>query len=233
MSDSLLAPEANNQTDGEQSTTQSAPGVDTQAAPEQTTVEPQTTTADDTTKPTPPTPADKADDGKAADKAPEGAPEVYELEVPRGVPEGFEMDKDVIDSFKGVARELDLPQDKAQKLIDSVLPTIHRRAEEQQVAIHEKWTAEAKADKGLQDGKGFDDNVETAKRAVAAYGNDALRELLQGPLGSHPEVIRFMMEVGKTVSEDTFAGGGKPGDQSVGLDADEAAQAAKLYPNSP
>lgn len=229
MTDALLA------TDTEQSkdattTPGDAANVDTQVAPEQQTqVEPETTS-----KPTEDKPAEsqtepeKKGEEKTEDK-PEGAPERYAFAVPEGMPEGFEKDPQVFDALADASRELDLTQDKAQKLVNHVLPVLHRRAEEQQAETHDKWIAEVKADPEIG-GQRLDENLGIAKRAVVAFASDGMQELLNGPLGSHPEVVRFLVKVGQTVSEDQFVSGGQAG-ESVDLN-DSAAVAKKLYPKS-
>ena len=55
-----------------------------------------------------------ADADKDQDK-PEGAPEQY---AEFALPEGFQVDTAVMDEFKGLAKELNLPQATAQKLVD-------------------------------------------------------------------------------------------------------------------
>lgn len=157
------------------------------------------------------------------------APENYEFRVPSGLPEGFELDGAVTGEIANVARELDLSQDQAQSLIDKVWPVMHRRAEEQQASLNDEWKAETRADKEIG-GQKLDENLAIAKKAIRAYGSDGLRELLNSPIGSHPEVVRFLVKVGQTVSEDSFVGGNGPG-KSVDLN-DDAAMAQVLYPNS-
>lgn len=157
----------------------------------------------------------------------EGAPAEYDLKVPKGLPEGHELDEHVLEEFSGVARELDLSQVKAQKLLDKVLPAIHRRAQEQQNELHDKWIDAAKKDSEIGGAK-FDENLATAKKAVQAYGNKELQQLLNGPIGSHPGVLRFLVKVGKTVSEDHFVARSDGVRKAIDPNDDEAA-AEKLY----
>jgi len=237
-SEALLATESPQPQDA--TTTQGeAAQVDTQPAPEQTEkpTAPDRKDVAETLYPDKPKEGEteaepKPEEGEGEEKTeeqPEGAPELYEFEVPDGLPEGFEMDEAVVDALAEVSRELDLSQTNAQKLIDKVWPVIHRRAEEQQTALHEQWNADTRADKEIG-GQKLDENLGIAKKALDAFGNDGLRELLNGPLGSHPEVVRFLWRVGQTVSEDKFVGG-KQGQASVDP-TDRAAVAKVLYPNS-
>lgn len=232
MTTPLLA-EAN-QTQGQDTAQADAATKDTQQKAEQKQDDAQQDSAGQKAKDTKPA-EQKADEGKPADEKkaddkgkPEGAPELYEFEVPKGLPDEHQLDEQVLDSFAEVARDLDLSQSKAQKLLDKVVPTIHRRAMEQQAELHTKWIEAVKADKEIG-GPKLDENLAVAKKAVKAYGSAELQQLLNGPLGSHPEVLRFLVKVGRKVSEDKFVGGNEG--QSVNLN-DEAAMAKKLYPKS-
>lgn len=220
MSDALLADDPTQTTDA--TTTQGeAAIVDTQPSSEQPT-QTETETPTETTE-------DKAAEPKTEEPA--GAPESYEqFSVPEGMPEGFELDKAVSDAIGDVSRDLGLPQDKAQQLINGVLPAWQAHQVEQETKLHDKWTAETKADEDIG-GQKLDENLGLAKQAVKAYGNEDLQTLLDGPLGSHPEVVRFLVKVGKDVSEDKFVGG-KTGAESVDLN-DETAVAKAMYPNTP
>ncbi len=164
-----------------------------------------------------------------AEPAPK-APENYEFAVPDGLPEGYELDDVVTGKIAEVAKTLDLTQEQAQSLVSEVLPVMHRRTEEQQTALNAEWVSQTKADQEIG-GQKLDENLIVAKRAVQAYGSDGLQELLNGPIGSHPEVVRFLVKIGATVSEDQFVGGEHQKGE-VDLD-DTAAVAKRLYPKSP
>lgn len=180
-------------------------------------------------------PSDKAEakpGEKPAEKpaeSPKKAPETYSFKTPRGLPEGHVVDESVSESFQKVAREFDLTNDQAQKLLDEVVPVIHRRAQEQQTEIHNKWVEAVKADKVIG-GEKLNENLAVAKRFVSAYGDDELKQLLNGPLGSNPALLRAFFKAGKTVSPEKFVAGDPPGNADPN---DPAVQARKLYPNSP
>ena len=181
--------------------------------------------------------AETKEESKAEEKPPKEetkepekkAPESYEWKTPEGMPEGFERDPEVFDALEEVAREIDLSQEEAQTLVDKLLPTMHRRAAEQEAAVHEQWVEQVKADKEIGGDK-LDENLATAKKAVKAYASAEMQELLNGPLGSHPAVVRFLVNVGRTVSEDKFVSGER---REQPIDPrDDAAVARKLYPHS-
>lgn len=158
----------------------------------------------------------------------EGAPDKYEFKQE----EGKELNSEVLESFSEVAKELNLSQDNAQKLIDAVAPKL---AEVQQAAIdkmQKDWAEAAKIDKEFGGDK-FNENLALAKTALDRFGSDGLKSLLnETGLGNNPEVIRYFVNVGKQISEDTYVGKGSDmqGGNEKPLTFDEAAQ--KMYGNN-
>lgn len=159
--------------------------------------------AGEPTASTEPGKATDAAPGEAAPGAPQGAPETYEFAAPEGAPLG----ESVVTAFSEVARELNLPQDAAQKVIDKVAPAIaaHQAAELERASG--AWVEAAKSDKEFG-GDAFDANLAIARKAVDTFAPPALREMLvQSRLGNHPEFIRMMVQVGKAMSEDGIVQG--------------------------
>lgn len=134
---------------------------------------------------------------------PEGAPEQYEFKAP----EGQEFDPAVIDQFSEIAKELNLPQDAAQKILDKMGPTIATRQAEAIEAARTEWANASQTDKEFG-GEKLTENLSVAKKALDSFGTPELRTLLnQSGLGNHPEVIRFMYRAGKAISDDSFVSG--------------------------
>lgn len=137
------------------------------------------------------------------EKKPEGAPESYEFKAPEGVT----IDNTVIGAFSEVAKELNLPQDQAQKVLDKMAPVIAARQAEQFQAARTEWAEAAKTDKEFGGDK-LAENLGTAKKALDALATPELRTLLEeSGLGNHPEVIRVFYRAGKAISEDRFVAG--------------------------
>ena len=138
-------------------------------------------------------------------EAPEGAPEKYEFNN-KVADAPNELDPEVLTAFGDVAKELNLPQDAAQKVLDKVAPVIQAR---QAKAIEEtkvEWANQSKSDQEFG-GESLTDNLNVAKASLDTFGTDALKSLLQETgLGNHPEVIRFMYRAGKAISEDSYVG---------------------------
>lgn len=137
------------------------------------------------------------------EKKPEGAPESYEFKAPEGV----SFDEGVIGAFSEVAKELNLPQDAAQKVLDKMAPVIQARQMEQFEAARNQWAEATKADKEFG-GEKLEENLATAKKALDTFGTPEFRALLnESGFGNHPEVIRVFYRAGKAISEDRFVAG--------------------------
>jgi hypothetical protein len=158
---------------------------------------------------------------ESGDPAFAGAPEDYDGFA---APEGVTLDDGLLGDFKGLARELDLPQQSAQKLVD--LAVRMRQADaEAIVAVRQSWLDASKADREFG-GDRLHENLATAKRGVEAYGSPALAQLLnETGLGNHPEFVRLFVKIGRTVSEYTYLAGGR-------APAGQRSLAERLYPTS-
>lgn len=170
-----------------------------------------------------------AGDKPAGDKpAAAGAPEAY---ADFTLPDGVQLDATVMGEFGTLAKDLNLPQDKAQQLVD-----LHTKLQQGQAAavkanvesfyadiggMPETWAATARADKEFGGDK-FDENLAVAKAALEKFGTPELETFLaKTGAGTHPELIRAFVRVGRAISEDSFV----PGRAGAG----KAATAQSMY----
>lgn len=162
--------------------------------------------------------------GEGADSV-AGAPDEYADFI---VPEGVVMDDAIAGDFKALAKELNLPQDAAQKVFDLGVTMSQKWAEGHSQALSEMrdgWVESVKADPEIGGAK-LTASTAAAQKAVQAFGSDALRDLLNtSGLGNHPEIVRFAAAVGNAISADGIVTGG---------DAGAAGQrdARSFYPNT-
>ncbi len=148
------------------------------------------------------------------------APEKYEFKAP----EGQQFDPQVIEAYSEIAKELNLPQESAQKIIDKIAPVMAEKQMRVMEQARNEWAEATRSDKEFGGDK-LDENLAAAKSALKAFGNDSLTNLLnESGLGNHPEVIRFMVKAGKAISEDGFVRGQR---QSTANDD----PAKRLFPN--
>ena len=139
----------------------------------------------------------------------EGAPENYEFKLP----EGITLDQAVTDKFTSLAKEMNLPNDKAQAYLDLAIEHVQGIQKAQADAWVKQvsgWAEEVKADKELG-GQSFDATASVAASAVERFGSPELKALLGMPspenpngmgLGNHPELVRFCARIGKAMAED-------------------------------
>lgn len=158
------------------------------------------------------------DDGKQEEKKeddkPDGAPEKYEFTAGEGV----ELDTEALKDFEPVARELNLTNEQAQKLVDAypkILAGVQQRQAEAWQAQTEEWAATVKADKEIGGDK-LTANLGVAQRALDTFGTPELKEYLNGTgLGNHPELVKAFIKVGKAMSEDGMVTGKESGQRSA------------------
>ena len=170
--------------------------------------------------------AAKPDAAKPADAAegegdkPQGAPEKYEFSAPEGVT----LDPAVVGSLSEVAKDLNLSQESAQKLVDKMAPAIAAQQAESARALTEQWREQATADKEYGGAK-LAENMALAQKAMDAFATPEFKALLnQTGLGNHPEVVRVLYRAGKAISDDKVVASDKSltPHQSI---------AERMYPN--
>jgi hypothetical protein len=142
------------------------------------------------------------------------------------------LDPEVLTAFGDVAKELDLPQEDAQKVLDKVAPVIQERQAKMLEQVRADWANESQTDEEFG-GEALNENLNVAKQALDAFGTDAFKSLLQETgFGNHPEIIRFMYRAGKAISEDSYVGnseGANPRGSNIPKDFNGIANA--LYSN--
>lgn len=123
------------------------------------------------------------------------------------VPEGFELDQELMQEFQPIAEELELDHNKAQQLMDTHFQAL-QKFQDQIVDQHQQqvqqWAEEAAKDSEFG-GDNYQASLQTAKQALDKFGTPELREVLnQTGMGNNPELIRFCVRAGQAMSEDTF-----------------------------
>lgn len=154
--------------------------------------------------------AGTAAEGKPAgsETAAQGAPETYtDFKLPEGVALG-ELDVEV----KGLAKELGLSQENAQKVVDTAAKLTQQHVAQQTAVvadIHAQWIEAAKSDKEFG-GEKLTENLAIAKAAMLATTTPELQVLLdKSGLGNNPEVIRHFLKIAPAFAPDKFVPGGK------------------------
>ncbi|HID8831399.1 TPA: peptidase [Enterobacter chengduensis] len=156
-------------------------------------------------------PADKPDD---KEQKQEGAPEKYEFQAGEGV----ELDTEALKDFEPVARDLNLTNEQAQKLVDAypkILAGVQQRQEEAWQKQTEGWAETVKADKEIGGDK-LTANLSAAQRALDLFGTPELKTYLNDTgLGNHPDLVKAFVKIGKAMSEDGMVDGSNQGQRSA------------------
>lgn len=191
------------------------PATETPAAP----ATPPTESAPSTTQ-TPPAdkpaeaPADdktKIDDKKVDDKTgdqtkKETPPEKYDLKLPANSP----VDPARLEKIAAEAKAQGLTQEQAQALVEREHSVVNDLVESHNARI-KGWIEESTNDKEIG-GPEINRNIELAKRVVDTYGSPLLKQHLETTgFGSHPELLRLFVRIGKAYGEDRLIrGSGTP-----------------------
>lgn len=152
-------------------------------------------------------PEAKDEDSEADESKDEGAPETYSDFT---LSEGIEADEATMDEFKTLAKEENWSQEKAQKLVDlqnKAMIRVGDTLKQRWADTQKEWRESTENDKAFG-GEKLDESLVFAKSAMKKFGNDAFSEMLESTgMGNHPEVVRFLYKIGKSISEDDIMAG--------------------------
>ena len=164
-------------------------------------------------------------DGKPNGDSDGAAPESYSDFT---LPEGVELDEALLGKATPLFKDLGLNQEQAQKVVDFQAEMVKEGEQSQADSFNrlvEGWQNESKNDKEFGGDK-FDENVGIAKLAVDKFGTPEFKQLMEDHgVGNHPEMIRFMLNIGKLVKEDVPGG-------FTGATSDKKSRTDILYPGS-
>lgn len=136
----------------------------------------------------------------------EGAPEKYEAFK---FSEGREIPADMVEAFSKEAKELNLSQAKAQKLVTSLKPSISGYLQKEARRNADAWR-EASINDAEFGGENFKSSMAIAGKAYKEFASPALRKLVDASgLGNHPEFVRMFWKIGKSMSGDSGVEGGR------------------------
>lgn len=143
-------------------------------------------------------------EGTQSDKE---VPETYDIKAP----EGMELDQAMLDAFTPIFKELGISQEAAQKLADTYAPLMSTKIEEiRQEGLNafqevvNGWKDETLKELGSENKKA----LAYAAKCRQKFGNEKFVEMLnETGVGNHPEMVKFLINIGKTISEDSFVDG--------------------------
>lgn len=147
-------------------------------------------------------------DGTADDAKGDGAPDTYE---DFSYPEGLEVDEKALVDFKELAKDMNLSQEMAQKLVDydTARSKVSNEANtEYYNSLMNEWQDTVRKDEEIG-GTAFDESLGSARSALDHFATPELMEILEtSGMGNHPEIVRVFSRIGKAVKEDKIRIGG-------------------------
>lgn len=143
--------------------------------------------------------------GKPSDDEGSDAPSDYE---PFKMPDGMELDEGALGKAVPILKELDLPQEGAQKLIDlfvDVQAEQAQKAEDKRKATVAGWANDTRESYS-------EEEIASAVGVVAKFASDDLKELLiSSGMGDHKAMVGLFLEISKTMASDDVIEGDPPG----------------------
>jgi len=168
---------------------------------------------------------ENSDAGDAGEKDSDTPPDTY---ADFAMPDGVTLDESALSEVTPIFKELGLNQEQAQKLIDVYAAQVQAGSQAQIDNFNQlmsDWRDKSRNDSEFGGDK-FEENVKIAQSAINKYGTPELKQLLEEHgVGNHPEVVRFMVRIGKTLKEDVPGSSG-----AVSSKAED--RVSLLYPNS-
>lgn len=159
-------------------------------------------------EPDPAKPGEPKSGDDKKDPTPTGAPEKYE---DFKLPEGTNLAPETLTEFQALGKELNLPQETAQKLLDfgakaqaSAVETVKEMQEKAWAEARKNWVSEIKTDP-VVGGANYEKNRELAIRAVGfaqKQGVTGLEQVLNSGWGDNPAMFKVFALFGKALSED-------------------------------
>jgi hypothetical protein len=197
---------------------------ESQTQPMTNTPEARTTTGEiiDQSAPAPETPAAPA------------APEAY---ADFNLPEGLSVDKTILDEATPIFKELNLPQEAAQKLVDIYTKQMSGTKDSAIKAVETQrteWRDAVKADKDI--GAVLDSKVLPAIGRLKAQLPSDVRDAFNAAMdftgaGDHPGVVKALYKIAELVGEGTHVTGVGPSPLGQGDKPSRPSIAGALYPN--
>lgn len=143
---------------------------------------------------------EKAEEKEETPETQYGAPETY---ADFGVPEDSLLDANAVSEVLGIAREMDLSQEQAEKLVE-IKNSEFNEMEKAVKAKGVEWLEEVKKDPELG-GQNFEKNAAIASKMMKKFGNPDFDEALeQTQLGNYKGLIKFVVDIGKHFEEDSL-----------------------------
>lgn len=147
------------------------------------------------------------------------------------MPEGVELDQDMLDKALPLMRESGMSQETAQKFVTLQAEAASKASDalsNQHVEQVNKWESDLKADAEIGGDK-LNQTLANAKHALQQVGTPELTKYLDDTgLSNHPELIRVFAKMGSLMQEDNPGAGNGSGNSGL---TDQERQLRAQYPD--
>jgi len=151
--------------------------------------------------------SENSEDDKEVDEEKGGAPENYDDFT---VPDGMEVDKELLDEFVPIMKDLNASQEEAQKLVDAGSRLVQKTQTQIIEAQNKQWaeTKQSWLDAAQKDeeigGAKYEGALKDARLAIHTFGTPELINFFnESQTGDNHELIRIFSRIGKAIGEDT------------------------------
>ena len=126
-------------------------------------------------------------------------PTKYDLSIPDTHKQHF--NETAVGEFKNVAHKIGLNNDQVNALLEYQVNQIDNTGQLQEAQMNVQ-REEAEQTLKQEWGYDYDKNLRSAMRAIDVYGDEGLKEVLNGPAGNDPAMIKFFARLGQEVTEE-------------------------------
>lgn len=119
-------------------------------------------------------------------------------------PENYEFNDEFLTPFKELAKELELSQENAQRLVDIHTKNVAELADQLANEFDDtmvEWAKESRIDKEFG-GQKFNENLGVARSVLQKWGTPELNELITNTgIGNNKEFLRLLYRIGKDLKD--------------------------------
>lgn len=174
--------------------TSPAPGADTQPSGDQTDAGPSTEA-----------PSGESTEPGASTEAASGTDSLTPASYDFTFPEGFTPDTAMLDKFKEVAAEAQLPPELASKMVALYTEAAQAQATAAQAAFQETqaaWLAEVKAMPEFASDAASRDSLAKIGKLLDDFGTPEVRQIFDATgAGNNPHIVSMILKIANAVSE--------------------------------
>lgn len=149
----------------------------------------------------------------------ESVPETYDYSAVK-LPEGIQLDKDILGEFEPIAKKMNLSQEQANEFVNLAVKLVGKQSNEMLSQLQKVQEVKAaqyqqllNTDKEIGNGDKakMDAYLDVADIGYSAFANEEVKGLLaESGLNYHPEIVKMFHRIGELCKEDTLPNASYP-----------------------